>query len=593
MGIIQNLVVNIVKISRLKIYNYKNLRSIDINLCDTVALIGENNSGKSNLLRAITLPFLTDESGFTNKNLSWVDINNIAKADYYQYIIDNQRDIVDGTVTCAEIIKKMPTVVVEVHLIPEKTETYFVKDLCFSIANGQILYGLRYEYKPSKAEEIYKIVKNVLTTEKLDEKTISTVKMNLLPTEYYSYSVSVPEKGSVSYDVLKMYKYTALEAERDEFSRTRKHLGSKALVKLLQMGLTDDDKLKVEKEYTRFFEELKSVSKMDSVINWQDSSGLKDAKEFFSHISILPNMPPMQTILNSIRLGYSDEELSLQGLGYRNLILLFVLINSLAGKQNDMALNVFTIEEPEAHLCINNIRLMVSFLKVFTSKNSSMQLFYSTHSTEFVNKMDLKNVVVMHEGQAFSFMDELNEDGRDYLTKNPNLDLFKLFFSKKCILFEGISEEMLLRAYIDSRQELSDIELLSFHKGFIDIIKIWKKINDGTGNKLGIIRDYDNQEGAKEKHEEFDDGKNICIRTTSEYTLEPEIVKTGNNHSILKKKYGDTFGWKDLDPDKMEKAWREAKAADMLIICKDIATGELSELQMPKHIQEVLNFLKS
>ena len=61
---------------------------------------------------------------------------------------------------------------------------------------------------------------------------------------------------------------------------------------------------------------------MDQVINWQDESDLKEAKEFFSHISIMPNMPPMQTILTSIRLGYSDAELSLQGLGYRNLILL-------------------------------------------------------------------------------------------------------------------------------------------------------------------------------------------------------------------------------------------------------------------------------
>ena len=107
---------------------------------------------------------------------------------------------------------------------------------------------------------------------------------------------------------------------------------------------------------------------MDHVINWQEESELEDAKEFFEHISILPNMPPMQTILNSIRLGYSDAELTLQGLGYRNLILLLVLINSLMGKKNDVALNILTIEEPEAHLCINNIRLMASFLKAFASK---------------------------------------------------------------------------------------------------------------------------------------------------------------------------------------------------------------------------------
>lgn len=424
-------------------------------------------------------------------------------------------------------------------------------------------------------------------------KSISEVKMNLLPTEYYSYSVSVPGKGSVAYDVLRLYKYITLEAERDEFSRTKERLGSKSLVKLLQTGLKDDDKLKIEKGYNHFFEELKSVSHMDSVINWQDESELADANEFFSHIRILPNMPPMQSILSSIRLGYSDEELSLQGLGYRNLILLLVLINSLVGRQTDVAFNVLAIEEPEAHLCINNIRLMVSFLKVFTVKNPTTQLFYSTHNTEFINKMDLKNVVVMHHGQAFSFVDELDESTRDYLTKNPNLDLFKLFFSKKCILFEGISEEMLLRAYIDSRQELNDIEVISFHKGFIEIIKIWKIINKNTGNKLGIIRDYDAQENAKKQHDKYDDGTNICVRTTSEYTLEPGIIKTGNNYTVLKNKYGEVFGWKEMTQNEMEMEWREAKASNMLTICKDIANGELSDLQMPNHIQEVFDFLKN
>jgi len=580
------------KISRVIVKNYRNLKNIDVYLGETVVLIGENNSGKSNLLRAVTLPFLTDESSFSGKNLSWIDINEFVKEQYYNYIIENQKKIVDGTISCADFIKNMPVVTVDVQLEPDVTEHYFVKDLSYSVEDGKLVYGLRYEYKPSKAEEIFKLVKHVLTQETVDATSIKKVKMNLLPTEYYNYSITVPDKGSVAYDTLKLYKYTALEAERDEFSRTKERLGSKSLIKVLQMGLSDDDKLKVEKEYNHFFEELKTVSKMDHVINWQEESELEDAKEFFEHISVLPNMPPMNTILNSIRLGYSDAELTLQGLGYRNLILLLVLINSLMGKKNDFALNVLTIEEPEAHLCINNIRLMASFLKVFATKNKSAQLFYSTHSTELINKMDLKNVVIMHEGNAFSLLQELEEEERDYLTKNPNLDLFKLFFSKKCILFEGISEEMLIRSYLDSKQELNDIELISFHKGYTKIIEIWKKVNYGTNNKLGIIRDYDYQDKAKENHDKYDDGKTICVRTTGERTLEPEIVNTGDNYTILKSRYGDTFGWKDMSAAEMQEAWQNAKASDMLTICKDIESGNLVDLEMPKHIKEVLEFMK-
>lgn len=582
------------KISRLIVKNYRNLRDIDICLGESVILIGENNSGKSNLLRAVTLPFLTDEFNFSGKNLSWIDINNDAKKEYYKYIIENQDLILNGTLNCNDLIKKMPIITVEVQLKADFTENYFLKDLSYSIENGDILYGLRYEYKPSlKLNEMFDLIKHVLSQEKIDESSINKVKMNLLPTEYYTYSVTVPDKGSIAYDTLKLYKYTALEAERDEFSKSKERLGSKSLVKLLQMGLTNDDKLKVEKEYNHFFEELKNISKMEHIINWQEKSELKEAKNFFEHISILPNMPPMQTILNSIRLGYSDEELTLLGLGYRNLILLLVLINSLMGKKKDIALNILTIEEPEAHLCINNIKLMASFLKIFTLKNKSAQLFYSTHSTELINKMDLKNIVVVHNGKAFSLLKELKEEERDYLTKIPNLDLFKLFFSKKCILFEGTSEEMLIRSYLDSKKELSDIELISFHKGYTKIIEIWKKVNLGTNNKLGIIRDYDYQEKAKKDHEKYDDGKTICVRTTDEQTLEPEIVNTGRNYSILKNKYGKKLGWENMSPKEMQEAWKNAKASDMLTICKDIERGELLDLQMPKHIKEVLDFMKN
>lgn len=580
------------KINRLIVKNYRNFKDINISLGDVVVLIGENNGGKSNFLKAITLPFLTDDYSSLSKNLSWLDINNEAKEKYYSYLINNQEKIKNGEIKCSDFIKEMPIVEVEVQLVPQEDELYFLKDLSYKIEDDKLVYGLRYEYKPFKCEELFETIKKILSAETIDKDSIKKIKMNLLPVEYYNYYITVPNKGSVSYDTLKYFKYTALEAERDDFSKSRERLGSKSLVNVLQKGLDKSEKVTVEKEYNNFFDKLKSIIKMEDIINWQDETEIKDAKEFFSHISILPNMPSMKTILNSVRLGYSDEELSAQGLGHRNMILLLVLINSLLERKNDIALNILTIEEPEAHLCINNIKIMSSFFKVFAMKNPSMQLFYSTHSTEFINKMNLKNVVIVHDGNAVAIKDELKDEEIDYLIKNPNTDLFKLFFSKKCILFEGISEEMLLRAYLDSVEELSDIELISFHKGYTKIIEIWKKVNDKTKNKLGIIRDYDEEDKAKKNHEKYNNDKTICVRTTSEKTLEPEIVYTGDNYEILKKKYGDTLGWKNLSKEELQRAWRDAKASDMLTICKDIENGELKNLQMPKHIKEVLDFMK-
>lgn len=64
------------KITHVKIRNYRNLRDIDIGLAETVAIIGENNSGKSNFLKAITLPFLTDDNTHISKKYILKEVEN-------------------------------------------------------------------------------------------------------------------------------------------------------------------------------------------------------------------------------------------------------------------------------------------------------------------------------------------------------------------------------------------------------------------------------------------------------------------------------------------------------------------------------------
>lgn len=284
------------KIAHVKICNYRNLKDIDIGLSDTVAVIGENNSGKSNFLKAITLPFLTDDNTHTSKRLSWTDINNESKERYYKKIIEIQKEIKDDKITVEQFIKLLPIVSVEVNIQANGPEEYYVKDMSYAIADDKIQYGLKYEFIPKNCEDIFRVVKEVVSQNEINEENLRKVKMNLLPVEYYNYSIKIPDGRNISYDTLKTFKYEALEAERDDFSRTKNQLGSKALVDLLKEGLSDQDKLIIEKEYSHFFESLKEISDINDIINWQEISEMEEAKKFFSHINILPNMPPMQSI---------------------------------------------------------------------------------------------------------------------------------------------------------------------------------------------------------------------------------------------------------------------------------------------------------
>ena len=589
------------KISNLIIENYRNIEKIDIKLENITTFIGSNNSGKSNIIRAITLPFLSNDVGYNGKNLSWFDINNLAKEKFYDYILKNQKAIIDDSLNQDDFAKIIPRVTVEVTLEPKDTELYFVKDLSYEIdKSDKISYGIVYNYFPRNIKDVFARVKEILMSQEikkdsegnLNKENIETVKMNLLPIDLYTHSIKVPKRDtSISYDTLKLFKYTSLIAERDEFSQSTEKLGSKSLVKLLQMKLNTDSKITVEKEYTKFFDTLKNLSDMDSIINWQEDSKIENAKDFFDKISILPNMPNMNSLLNSIKLGYSGEHLSSQGLGHRNLILLLVLLNSFIEKKTDTAFSVVTLEEPEAHLCINNQKLMSSYLNSFAKKENSVQLFYSTHSTEFINKLDFNNIVIVSDGNALSLSSELTGDGKDYLSKNPNLDLYKLFLSKNCILVEGLTEELFIRAYFNSKELLSDIDVISFHKGYTNIMDIWVKLNEGTEKRLGIVRDFDEQENAQKIHDEYNKYNNICVRTTKEYTLEPEVVNTGNNFVLLKEYFENTFSWTISDSTDLSNQWRNAKSTVMLQLCKDISTNQLTGLEMPKHIQDIIDFL--
>lgn len=572
------------RISRVRIRNYRNLRDIDVELGSLVTLIGENNSGKTNLLHAISIPFTQDNNTGTSKRLSWYDINKEAKKEYYDFLTKNRSSIIDDSLSLDEFRNVIPTVYIQLTIKSEDNEHYDVNDILFEDEdwNGGILY----EFFIKNPKDLLDRVRKILT----DETNFDNIPMSLLPMELYDYSITVPGKGNkISYDTLSRFHCVDFSAERDSFSSNADRLGAKALSDLLRGRMNSESLVRIEKSYQEFFDTVKTEGNLDQVLNWHNYSDIENAQDFFKQINILPNMPQMNSILGGIKLGYDDENMCLQGLGHRNLILLSVLMNAYINKKRDISFRLMTIEEPEAHLCISNILLMISLIKVFSQNNRYTQIIYSTHNAEFVNKIGLDKVVILHDGKALSLKTELSDEERKYLAINPNSDIFKLLYSKKTILVEGITEELLIKSYLQTRENLNDIKVLSFHKGFTRIIDIWKKINTGTGNKLGIVRDNDDQPKAKQDHE-MRESNNIRVRTTEEYTLETDIVKS--NYELLKTRYGEEYGWSEMSEDQIQTDWRNNKTDVMFRICEDLISGELNCFVMPSHIQEIINFMQ-
>lgn len=576
------------KIVRVQIENYRNLRCVDVRLDNLVALVGENNSGKSNFLRAMALPLMSDDGG-SSKSLSWFDINAAAKEEYYSYIAENKDNILAGIMDADTLRQHVPIVSIIIDIQGDTKDGYDLKDILVN-EDGVFVARLRYRWFIKDAQKLLDLFKTLLA----DDSDVGKIKMSLLPMNLFRHVIDVPDTADgshVAYEVLSRFRHISLPAERDNFAASADRLGSRALVGLFQDNLDAEGQKSIELGYDSFLGTVKDAAKLDKVINWQEYSEIPNARGFFEKISVLPNMPPMSSILSSIHLGYGDDSLALQGLGHRNLILMAVMLNAYLSADRELSLRVVSVEEPEAHLCVNNVLLMASLFKAFGQKNTRTQIIYSTHDTEFVNKVGLDKVVVLHGGTALSLAQELAPAELDYLANNPNTDIFKLLFSHRLMLVEGITEELLVKAYLQTRGDLNDIKILSFHKGYKDIIKIWKRINGGNGNRLAVVRDFDNQPKAQADHEALADGQ-VCPVTTKGYTLETDIVETGANHALLVERYGPEFGWIDMSEQELQADWRDNKKTEvMLRICHDLVSGELAGFTMPPHIQKALDFL--
>ncbi len=168
------------QISRIIITNFRNIKKVDVTLNQTTVLLGENNSGKSNFLKALSLPFLSE--GSHSKNLSWLDINSTARDSYYEFLLSNKKSIIDNTMDVIEFSNSLPEISVCVELTADPVDCYYLKELATEVTEDEIKYALCYEYKPRKNNKIYEIVKDILSSEEVDEDNISKIQLSLLPT---------------------------------------------------------------------------------------------------------------------------------------------------------------------------------------------------------------------------------------------------------------------------------------------------------------------------------------------------------------------------------------------------------------------------
>ena len=264
--------------------------------------------------------------------------------------------------------------------------------------------------------------------------------------------------------------------------------------------------------------------------------------------------------------------------------------------------SLILLEEPESHLSHSKLNSLLKNIEDNINNNEhaeNKQIIVSTHSSFVANKMSLNNIIIIDSKDKAIHFNGLTDDTFNFFKKASGYDTLRLILSKKSVLVEGASDELIFqRAYKDKNNKLpieDEIEVISVGTSFLRYLELSKKLN----KKIIIITDNDGKpKKLEEKYKNYIANPNvkICYEKEVNYksdfnlsdedndiknidTLEPNLLKV-NNEELFNK----IFKTKFIDKKELLKYMLENKVECALKIFDYSAN-----INYPNYINEAVN----
>ena len=593
-------------ISRVKIKNYRNFKDVDVRLGHKQIIIGENNVGKTNFLKALQLildPTLSDE----DRMLEESDFND----------------------TLVNPMENKEEIVIEVYIenySNNKTILTVFQDATIKNEKGKEELKLTYRFFPyiddaGNIEYQYNIFKGNDETKK-----------------FGSY-----ERKYLNIKVIK--------ALRDVESEIRNSRTSPIQRMLKDYAIDKKDLERIAEEYRKNGEEILNLDELVDLTNNINKrfGAILGSDDFDVSLQAMEISPGR--VLSSLKLLMAQRNTSDISLGLNNILYISMILQMLQDKTvpslikedkyNELivladgdivkdtyeqsqnrnyflkerisdvqhkklysfmsknmpisnAVTILAIEEPEAHLHPVNQRLI--YKDVIQNSNNSVLL--TTHSTHITAIAPINSIVHLHndgtKGTEIHATAAMPMDEGEFLDVERYLDVKRgeIYLGKAVLLVEGIAEEYLVPRFAELLGKPLDekgIIVCNINcTNFTPYVKLlhslaipYAVITDGD---FYVINDKDEREYHKMDTEETADrgwlGMEIIESMVSQLNLngENEIPEDIEKLDELFKELGLFVGYYTFEVDMMVKAAakKASKEENLNVICdlfSDLTTG--------------------
>lgn len=513
-------------ISGIEIKNFRSFDNINVEFHEGVnVLIGHNNSGKSNLLRALAIIF--DSS--VRKQLSVEDFNN--------------------SLTIESLKKESPKIVISVRITQSENENLMTDELV-TVSNWLTRLEEPYEAKvqyefflPISEERNYI---NIVSKARSTEEIWNIIRSQFIRLYINKTWVGNPENQSpVDNESINKFDFQFLDAirdvERDMFS------GKNTLLKNVIDFFIDydikSDKSITEEDQKRKLQERKDIFSSNSreliktiherlnrgnkeILSYTDGIGAsydKSIPDFEGNLTESEIYTVLQLIVKQ-ETGMTIP-ITHNGLGYNNLIFMALLLAKMQvdsdGKflgSNAKVFPILAIEEPEAHLHPTMQNEFIRFLKNNIKNKKVKQIFITTHSTHISSATALDDIVclytnnnkrnVSYPGKVF---DKNKIKSKKYVQRFLDATKSNMLFAEKIIFVEGMAEQLLLYVfadYLNKPLEKHHVAVINVGGRYFEhFLHLFDSNNKGTiDRKISCITDLDpvrrkkNENGDKKRN---------------------------------------------------------------------------------------------